>query len=142
MDDEAIICRIFGQQTAASNRQDASTWSKDFAENAEFTNPFGIVFEGRQAIESATAEIFAGIFHDIREDVSIRRTGFLRPDVAIVATDSESEIIDRSPQPAPNVPDAVFHSRAREILMQNGSSRRIGVRQDTWILNPVRAQEP
>jgi len=139
--DEAAIRQIIEEQTAASNRHDAQVWCKDFAEDAEFTNPFGMVFQGRRAIEKRHAEIFSGMFHEIRETVSVRRVRFLRPDVAIVATDSEvTNYQSLPPAIASSVTDGVFYSCATQTFVKDNGRWRIVARQDVWILKPPLAR--
>jgi uncharacterized protein (TIGR02246 family) len=135
--DEAAIRQIIEEQTAAANRHDAQAWCKDFAEDAEFTNPFGMVFPGRDAIERRHAEIFSGMFHEIRETVLVRRVRFLRPDVAIVATDSEvTNYRSLPPALASNITSGVFCSRATQTFVKDNGAWRIVARQDVWILKP------
>jgi uncharacterized protein (TIGR02246 family) len=139
--DEAAIRQIIEEQTAASNRHDAQAWCKDFTDDAEFTNPFGMVFQGRPAIEKRHAEIFSGMFREIREIVSIRRIRFLRPDVAIVATDSEvTNYQSLPPAIVSSITDGVFHSRAAQTFVKGKGAWRIAARQDVWILKPPLAR--
>jgi uncharacterized protein (TIGR02246 family) len=136
--DEATIRQIIEEQTAASNRHDARAWCKDFADDAEFTNPFGMVFQGRAAIESRHAEIFSGMFREIRETVSVRRVRFLRPDVAIVATDSEvTNYQSLPPVIASSITGGVFYSRSTQTFVRDNGTWRIVNRHDAWILKPA-----
>jgi|SRR5579864_2043964 len=133
--DEATIRQMIEEQTAASNRHDAQAWCKDFAENAEFTNPFGMVFHGRPAIEKRHAEIFTGMFRESRETVSVQRVRFLRPDVAMVATESElTNYRSLPPAIASSITGSVFYSRATQTFVKDNGAWRIVARQDVWIL--------
>jgi uncharacterized protein (TIGR02246 family) len=135
--DEATIRQIIEEQTAAANRHDAQAWCKDFAEDAEFTNPFGMVFQGRGEIEKRHAEIFSGMFREIRETVSVRRVRFLRSDVAIIATDSEvTNYRSLPPALASSITDGVFYSRATQTFVKDNGTWRIVARQDVWVLKP------
>jgi uncharacterized protein (TIGR02246 family) len=135
--DEATIRQIIEEQTAAANRHDTQAWCKDFAEDAEFTNPFGMVFQGRGEIEKRHAEIFSGMFREIRETVSVRRVRFLRSDVAIIATDSEvTNYRSLPPALASSITDGVFYSRATQTFVKDNGTWRIVARQDVWVLKP------
>jgi uncharacterized protein (TIGR02246 family) len=139
--DEATIRQIIEEQTSAANRHDAQAWCKDFAEDAEFTNPFGMVFQSRGAIEKRHAEIFSGMFHEIRETVSIRQVRFLRQDVAIVATDSEVTNYQSLPLGVVStITGGVFYSRATQTFIKDNGTWRIVARQDVWILKPPLAR--
>jgi uncharacterized protein (TIGR02246 family) len=139
--DEATIRKIIEEQTTASNRHDAQAWCKDLAEDAEFTNPFGMFFQGRRAIEKRHAEIFQGMFCQIRETVSVRRVRFLRPDVAIVSTDSEvTNYQSLPPAIASSITGGVFYSRATQTFVKDNRTWRIIARQDVWILKPPLAR--
>lgn len=69
---------------AAWNRHDARAFAAAFAEDAEFTNVFGMVQRGRAGIEAAHAPIFKTMFKDSRLTVTETRVRLVRPDVAAV----------------------------------------------------------
>ncbi len=69
---------------AAWNRHDAHAFAAAFAEDAEFTNVFGMVQQGRAGIEAAHAPIFKTMFKDSRLTVAETRVRLIRPDVAAV----------------------------------------------------------
>lgn len=79
--DKAIEDLVLGVQ-AAWNRHDAHDFAAAFAEDAEFTNVFGMVQKGRAGIEAAHAPIFKTMFKDSRLTVMETSVRLIRPDVA------------------------------------------------------------
>ncbi|HKP25249.1 MAG TPA: SgcJ/EcaC family oxidoreductase [Dongiaceae bacterium] len=69
---------------AAWNRHDAHAFAAAFAEDADFTNVFGMVQTGRAGIEAAHAPIFKTMFKDSHLAVTETRVRLIRPDVAAV----------------------------------------------------------
>jgi uncharacterized protein (TIGR02246 family) len=69
---------------AAWNRHDAQAFAAVFAEDAEFTNVFGMVQQGRAGIEAAHAAVFKTMFQDSRLAVTETRVRLIRPDIAAV----------------------------------------------------------
>lgn len=69
---------------AAWNRHDAHALAEPFAQDADFTNVFGMVARGRAAIEALHAPLFKTMFKDSRLTVTETRVRLIRPDVAAV----------------------------------------------------------
>ena len=69
---------------AAWNRHDAHALAEPFAEDADFTNVFGMVATGRAAIEALHAPLLKTMFTDSRLTVTGTRVRLIRPDVAAV----------------------------------------------------------
>ena len=69
---------------AAWNRHDAHALAAIFAEDAEFTNVFGMLAEGRAAIEALHAPLFKTMFTDSHLSVGETRVRLIRADVASV----------------------------------------------------------
>ena len=69
---------------AAWNRHDAHAFAAAFAEDADFTNVFGMVQKGRAGIEAGHAPIFKTMFKDSHLTVTETRVRLVRPDVAAV----------------------------------------------------------
>ena len=82
-DDSEIRALITGQADAW-NRHDAKGWAAPFLPSAEFINILGTPFSGKAAVEGITARIFASIFKDSRDSVTVRKIVHVRPDVAVV----------------------------------------------------------
>jgi uncharacterized protein (TIGR02246 family) len=68
----------------AWNRHDARALTEPFAQDADFTNVFGMRVTGRKAIEALHAPLFKVMFQDSRLTVLETRTRLIRPDVAAV----------------------------------------------------------
>ena len=69
---------------AAWNRHDAHGLAEPFAEDAEFTNVFGMAVRGRAAIEALHAPLFKTMFTDSHLTVTETRVRMIRSDVAAV----------------------------------------------------------
>ena len=79
---EIAIQSIVTALVEAWNRHDAHAFAAPFAEDAEFTNVFGMVQKGRAGIEAAHAPIFKTMFKDSRLSVTETRVRLIRSDVA------------------------------------------------------------
>lgn len=67
---------------AAWNRHDAAGFAAAFADDADFTNVFGMAAHGRAAIAAAHDPIFRTIFKDSMLVARETRIRLIRPDVA------------------------------------------------------------
>jgi uncharacterized protein (TIGR02246 family) len=83
-DAEADIRALIADQAAAWNRHDAKAWASPFQPSAEFINILGTPFSGKPAIEGITTRIFASIFKDSRDSVTVRKIVWVTPELAIV----------------------------------------------------------
>jgi uncharacterized protein (TIGR02246 family) len=81
---ERAIRDIVEALVVAWNRHDAGAFAASFAEDANFTNVFGMSVKGRGAIEALHEPIFRTMFKDSRLSVTETRIRFLRPDLAAV----------------------------------------------------------
>jgi uncharacterized protein (TIGR02246 family) len=75
---------IVGALVTAWNRHDAHALAAVFAEDADFTNVFGMVAKGRPAIEALHAPLFQTMFKDSHLVAVETKTRLIRPDVASV----------------------------------------------------------
>ncbi|MBA2686319.1 MAG: SgcJ/EcaC family oxidoreductase [Gemmatimonadaceae bacterium] len=82
-DAETDIRAIIDDQAAAWNRHDAAGWASRFVPTAEFINILGTPFSGKTAIEGITTRIFASIFKDSYDVVTVRKVIFVTPELAI-----------------------------------------------------------
>ena len=82
-DAEADIRSLIADQAAAWNRHDAVAWASRFVPEAEFINILGTPFSGKPAIEGITTRIFASIFKDSRDSVTVQKIMWVTPDLAI-----------------------------------------------------------
>lgn len=83
-DAEADIRALITAQAAAWNRHDAKAWASPFQPSAEFINILGTPFSGKPAIEGITTRIFASIFKDSHDSVTVRKIVMVTPELAIV----------------------------------------------------------
>jgi uncharacterized protein (TIGR02246 family) len=77
---EGIAARL----AEAWNRRDSRALAEIFAEDADFTNVFGMMAKGRAAIEALHAPLFRTMFKDSQLTVTETRVRLIRPDVASV----------------------------------------------------------
>ncbi len=82
-DADADIRALIANQAAAWNRHDAAGWASAFVPSAEFINILGTPFSGKPAIEGITARIFASIFKDSHDSVTVRKIIMVTPELAI-----------------------------------------------------------
>jgi uncharacterized protein (TIGR02246 family) len=75
---------IAAKLVEAWNRHDAHALAAIFAEDADFTNVFGMAVKGRAAIAALHAPLFKTIFKDSHLSVTETRARLIRPDVASV----------------------------------------------------------
>jgi uncharacterized protein (TIGR02246 family) len=73
---------IAAKLTEAWNRHDAHAFAATFAEDADFTNVFGMTAKGRKGVEDFHAPVFATMFKDSRLTVTEIRIRLIRPEVA------------------------------------------------------------
>ena len=82
-DADAEIRAIIIDQAAAWNRHDAKAWAAPFIPTAEFINILGTPFSGKPAIEGITTRIFATIFKDSHDSVTVSKIVWVTPELAI-----------------------------------------------------------
>jgi len=82
-DADADIRALIAVQAEAWNRHDAKAWASPFVPTAEFINILGTPFSGKPAIEGITARIFATIFKDSRDSVTVQKIVHVTPELAI-----------------------------------------------------------
>jgi uncharacterized protein (TIGR02246 family) len=80
---QEAIGDLVERMVAGWNAHDARRFASIFAEDAEFTNVFGVTMAGRRAIEAAHAAIFATMFKDSRLQLTASRSRLLRSDVVV-----------------------------------------------------------
>jgi uncharacterized protein (TIGR02246 family) len=86
--EKAQVQKLVDRFAAAVNAKDAKAFGSIFAPDGEFTNPVGMSFKGRTAIEKFHAALFSEnnrpSFAHAHLDVLGSSIRFLRPDVATV----------------------------------------------------------
>lgn len=78
------IDKLVSNLTAAWNRRDVAAFGAAFAEDAEFTNVFGMMQAGRAEIEASHAPLFKTIFKDTELTAIETKVRMIRPDIAAV----------------------------------------------------------
>jgi uncharacterized protein (TIGR02246 family) len=81
---DPAIERLAKALEAAWNRYDAHALAEIFADDADFTNVFGMVATGRAAIEALHAPLFKTMFQESHLTITETRVRLIRPDVAAV----------------------------------------------------------
>jgi len=82
--DEKPIQQLVSSFVNAWNVHDAHAFAETFAEDADFTNVFGVGAHGRAGIEQFHAQVFATIFKQSHQTTTEIRTRFITPDIASV----------------------------------------------------------
>ena len=85
--DEDAVRTVIQSLDEAWNRGDGTAWAVHYAENGEFINVRGAVFEGRAVVEKHHKEILTSSFKGSKVKSVIRRLEWLGPDAVIVDTD-------------------------------------------------------
>ena len=100
--DSAEIKQVFTDYYENFTRHDPHAVSLCFAEDADFTNMFGVHNHGRQEIESKMASLFrGGLKESTRTDI-VRSIRFFAPDIAVAdaeTTITGSKLADGSVMP-------------------------------------------
>lgn len=78
------IDRLIAAMVAAWNAHDARAYVATLTEDADFTNVFGILVQGRAAIERSHTAIFEGMFKDSTLSTTKTRIRLLSPEIASV----------------------------------------------------------
>jgi uncharacterized protein (TIGR02246 family) len=81
---EVALTDIVEALRHAWNTHDGRAFAAVFAEDADFTNVFGISAKGRPRIEQTHIAIFSTVFKDSRWTQADTRIRLIRPDVAMV----------------------------------------------------------
>jgi uncharacterized protein (TIGR02246 family) len=116
--DIAAIEAIVESQRAAWNRGDARAFSEGFMSDGCFVNVFGALSYGRDPFETQHAKIFSTVYKGSSINLPIRRTHFLRPDVAVVDIDAEL-VTHKAPPPGLRTEaDGIIRTRLQEVLVK------------------------
>lgn len=138
---EALIRRALAEQADAWNRHDAKAWSASFAEDADFVNILGMLFQGRAEIERRHAELFGSIFARSQVVVTTRKVRPLGETAAVAETDYELRNYDRLPPGIrPTAPDGTLRTRLKYVWELEPDGWRIVSAQNTAVLAPLEGQ--
>lgn len=116
--DEVAIHSVISAQTEAWNRGDAKAFSQRFQQDGGLTNILGMVIYGRDGFEQRVAEIFKTIFRGSTFKQTIRRTHFVRPDVAVVDVDTEMTGYQALPPGVRVGADGVLRTRLQQVMVK------------------------
>ncbi|MHA7633840.1 SgcJ/EcaC family oxidoreductase [Corallococcus sp. M7] len=129
--DEQDLRQLVKAQTEAWNAHDATAWSRDFADDADFINIVGTVFQGRAEIEARHAAIFASIFKTSHAEVTVRKVRFPSADIAVVDTTHEVTGHTGLPPGVQNTEDRLLRTQMRYVLKRTQKQWRIVSGQNT-----------
>ena len=82
--DETAIRENVKQLETGWNTKSGATFSKPFAEDADYVVINGMHIKGREAIAAGHQQIFDTIYKDTTLALEVKQIRFLRPDVAVV----------------------------------------------------------
>ncbi len=135
--DETAVRRLIDGLANAWNRGDARAYSERYQPDGTFTNVNGSLFVGREAFEQRHAEIFSGIYKDVRLSLTIKRLSFIRPDVALVdldaALDAAASRVRMMPSGVQAGPDGVLHTSLQMVLVKESDGWWIASYHNVWL---------
>ncbi|NOK09685.1 SgcJ/EcaC family oxidoreductase [Corallococcus exercitus] len=129
--DEHDLRQLVDAQTEAWNAHDATAWTKDFTDDADFINIVGTVFQGRAEIETRHAAIFASIFKTSHAKVTVRKVRFPSEDIAVVDTVHEVTGHTGLPPGVQNTEEGLLRTQMRYVLKRTQKQWRIVAGQNT-----------
>lgn len=134
---EPAIRKALEQQAQAWNQHDAKAWSASFADDADFVNILGMLFQGRQEIERRHADLFGSIFARSQVVVTTRKVRPIGKTAAVAETDYELRGYDRLPPGIrPTDPDGTLRTRLKYVWELKPEGWRIVSAQNTAVLPP------
>lgn len=134
---ETSIRRALAEQADAWNRHDAKGWSASFADDADFVNVMGMLFQGRAEIERRHADLFGSIFARSQVVVTTRKVRSVGATAAVAETDYELRNYDRLPSGIrPTDADGTLRTRLKYVWELTPSGWRIVSAQNTAVLPP------
>jgi len=132
---EASIRQALAGQADAWNRHDAKAWSASFADDADFVNVLGMLFQGRAEIERRHADLFGSIFARSQVVVTTRKVRSVGKTAAVAETDHELRNYDRLPDGIrPTDADGTLRTRLKYVWELTPSGWRIVSAQNTAVL--------
>lgn len=82
--DEAAIRQVVQQVQDGWNSHDGKAFAAPFTMEADYVIVNGMHIKGRAAIEAGHTQIFTTVYRESRNQATIKRIRFLRPDIAVV----------------------------------------------------------
>ena len=90
--DQLLIEQVIDNWNKAWQTKDFKLASRDYSEDADWTNAFGMKRKGRAEIEKVLAEVFALPFVMAGQSTTVEQSvKFIKPDVALVITRVERQ---------------------------------------------------
>ena len=107
--DEAAILSVLSRWEEAWSNGDASMAAEDYADNADWLNPWGDRLAGRASIERFLEAMFSDPQFGYRKtEVTSRTVRFIKPDVAVALT--TFEVVGQRATSGHEVPRRYGHS--------------------------------
>jgi uncharacterized protein (TIGR02246 family) len=132
--DEAGIQDVVKQLEDAWNASDSRRFAAQFVEDATFIQIFGGQLDGRTAIEGSHRAIFDTIYKGSTATFTLRSIRFVRPDVAIVFTQTHLKFFQ-------GVEAREMETRPTMVMVKEQAKWHIVVLQNTKISEmPTAAQ--
>lgn len=115
-----VIGHIVRQLETAWNAGSSSEFAAPFAADADFINILGAHYNGRGVIDAGHRLIFDTVYADSRNNFTVERLRFIRPDVAIVFVRAELRLRDgRTIHARPTLVLAKDNERWHIVALQN-----------------------
>ncbi len=124
-EETAAIQAIVAGEVAAWNHGDAKAFSAHYAEDGSFTNVVGLTLYGREAFEKQHDRIFNTIYKGSTNALTIGKIRFIRPDVAIVDTESRLSGFTQLPPGVQTQSDGAIHTKLQMVMTKEAGEWQI-----------------
>ena len=115
---ETAIRKIIADQAEAWNGGDGARYASRVADEASFTNLFGMVMYGKPAFTTRHQEILSTFYKGTTKKHLVRRIRFVTPDVAIVDIDNEVHGVKAMPAGIFVPADGVIKTQLMEVFVR------------------------
>jgi uncharacterized protein (TIGR02246 family) len=126
LNDEQNLREVVKGLEAAWNKGDSVAWSAFFAEDADFINIRGGLFNGRTAIERGHRAIFDTIYKGSTNKFTVNKVRLASSDVAVVFLIAELKVTQAGLPP-------VLHARPTLVAKRTADRWKIITLQNTLI---------
>jgi len=133
--DQDAIRQVVAGMDKAWTQGDAGTLAQYYTPEAEVIDVMGGIHEGRDAIARQNAVLLGDLFSGSGLTQQVRKTNFLRPDVAVVDTDAQLYSFKSLPKPF-SASGNVITVRARHVMVYANGKWRIVASQFTYVMPP------
>ena len=140
--DEATIRGIVQNEIDTWNKGDAVGYSKDFVTNGTFTNIRGQFFTGYDAFLKQHQVIFDTIFKNTNLNQRVISLKFVRPDVAVVETDTAVSGIAQPPAGVALDEKGRLRTRLMQIIAKDNGTWKIVAYHNTDVKAGIPITEP